>query len=137
MVADWEVATEPARRGGLRMVAVRTGIVQTPRGGTLQLLYPLFAAGLGGRPAPAAVVVVDRPGRPARFYHRALADPAYPARSTPSRRNLFATRTTRGCSPRCCAARVAAGPGFGPKLLLGDEGASEIAEASQYVVPAR
>jgi uncharacterized protein len=26
-------------------------------------------------------------------------------------------------------------PGFGPRLLLGDEGAREIAEASQYVRP--
>ena len=28
-------------------------------------------------------------------------------------------------------------PAFGPRLLLGDEGASEIAEASQYVYPQR
>ena len=31
------------------MVQVRTGIVQTPRGGMLRLLYPLFAVGLGSR----------------------------------------------------------------------------------------
>jgi hypothetical protein len=28
-------------------------------------------------------------------------------------------------------------PGFGPRLLLGDEGAREIAQASQYVLPER
>ena len=33
----------------MRVVHVRTGIVQSPRGGTLRLLRPLFAAGLGGR----------------------------------------------------------------------------------------
>ena len=31
------------------MVTVRTGIVQSARGGTLRLMRPLFAAGLGGR----------------------------------------------------------------------------------------
>ena len=31
------------------MVRVRTGIVQSPAGGTLRLFRPLFAAGLGGR----------------------------------------------------------------------------------------
>ena len=49
VVAGWEDATAPAARAGLRTVQVRTGIVQSPRGGMLRLLYPLFAAGLGGR----------------------------------------------------------------------------------------
>lgn len=33
VVADWEAATEPAARAGVRTVAVRTGIVQAARGG--------------------------------------------------------------------------------------------------------
>ena len=49
VVAGWEDAAVPAARAGLRTVQVRTGLVQTPRGGVLRLLYPLFAAGLGGR----------------------------------------------------------------------------------------
>ncbi len=28
---------------------MRTGIVQSPKGGTLRLLFPLFEAGLGGK----------------------------------------------------------------------------------------
>ena len=48
-VAAWEAATAPAAEAGLRVVQVRTGIVQTPKGGTLRLLFPLFEAGLGGR----------------------------------------------------------------------------------------
>lgn len=48
VVADWEEATAPAQEAGLRVVRVRTGIVQSPRGGTLRLMRPLFAAGLGG-----------------------------------------------------------------------------------------
>ena len=49
VVADWEDAATPAAAAGIRTVRVRTGIVQTPRGGMLRLLSPLFAAGLGGR----------------------------------------------------------------------------------------
>ena len=49
VVADWEAATGPAADAGLRVVTVRTGIVQAAAGGTLRLLRPLFAAGLGGR----------------------------------------------------------------------------------------
>ena len=65
VVAGWEDATTPAARAGIRTVQVRTGIVQTPRGGMLRLLYPLFAAGLGGRGRRPAVAGLDRPGRPA------------------------------------------------------------------------
>ncbi len=49
VVADWEAATRPAADAGLRVVTVRTGIVQAAAGGTLRLLRPLFLAGLGGR----------------------------------------------------------------------------------------
>ncbi|MFZ0001319.1 MAG: NAD-dependent epimerase/dehydratase family protein, partial [Trebonia sp.] len=48
VAAAWEDATAPATAAGIRTVQVRTGIVQTPRGGMLRLLYPLFEAGLGG-----------------------------------------------------------------------------------------
>ena len=49
LVADWEQATAGAAEAGLRVVNIRTGLVQSPRGGTLRLFYPLFSAGLGGR----------------------------------------------------------------------------------------
>ncbi|MEB3369086.1 SDR family oxidoreductase [Saccharopolyspora mangrovi] len=47
-VAARESATAPAAEAGLRAVVVRTGIVQSPRGGALKRLFPLFSAGLGG-----------------------------------------------------------------------------------------
>lgn len=49
VVADWEAATGPAAAAGVRVVAVRTGIVQAAAGGTLRVFRPLFGAGLGGR----------------------------------------------------------------------------------------
>ena len=48
VAAAWEDAAAPASAAGIRTVQVRTGIVQTPRGGMLRLLYPVFETGLGG-----------------------------------------------------------------------------------------
>ncbi len=54
LVEDWEAAADPARAAGVRVVHVRTGIVQSARGASLKLLRPLFAAGLGGPLAPGS-----------------------------------------------------------------------------------
>lgn len=44
----WEQAAEPARRAGVRVVTMRTGIVLTPRGGALAPMLLPFQLGLGG-----------------------------------------------------------------------------------------
>jgi uncharacterized protein (TIGR01777 family) len=44
----WEEAARPAAEAGLRVVAVRTGLV-LGNGGTLKAQLPIFKAGLGGR----------------------------------------------------------------------------------------
>src|SRR5690606_28669650 len=49
VVQEWEEAALEAASAELRVVTVRTGIVQSPRGGALRLQRPLFAAGLGGQ----------------------------------------------------------------------------------------
>lgn len=46
---EWEGATAPAADAGVRVVNLRTGIVQTARGGALRKQLPLFKVGLGGR----------------------------------------------------------------------------------------
>jgi len=46
---EWEAATFPAARAGIRVVHIRTGLVLSPRGGALaKLLLPL-RLGVGGR----------------------------------------------------------------------------------------
>jgi len=45
---DWEAATAPAAEAGIRVVCVRTGVVQSPAGGALARQLPLFRLGLGG-----------------------------------------------------------------------------------------
>lgn len=44
----WELASEPARLAGVRVVNVRTGIVLSPRGGALATMLLPFRLGLGG-----------------------------------------------------------------------------------------
>jgi uncharacterized protein (TIGR01777 family) len=45
---EWEAATEPARRAGIRVVLLRFGIVLTPAGGALGRMLPAFRLGVGG-----------------------------------------------------------------------------------------
>lgn len=45
---DWEAATAPAARAGIRVVNMRTGVVLTNTGGALAKMLPAFRLGLGG-----------------------------------------------------------------------------------------
>ena len=137
VVADWEDATTPAAAAGIRTVQVRTGIVQTPRGGMLRLLSPLFEAGLGGRLGSGkqwlAWIGLDDL---LDVYLRAVLDPGLsgPVNAVAPEpvRNADYTRTLAGVLRRPAVLPV---PGLGPRLLLGGEGARELAQASQYVRP--
>jgi uncharacterized protein (TIGR01777 family) len=139
VVTDWEAATTPAAEAGLRVVNVRTGIVQSARGGTLKLMRPLFAAGLGGRLGSGEQWLswiglddlID-------VYHRALYDarlsgPVNAVAPEPVR-NADYTRTLAGVLHRPARLPV---PSLGPRLLLGEQGARELAEANQRVVPTK
>ena len=137
VVADWEDATTPAAAAGIRTVQVRTGIVQTPRGGMLRLLSPLFEAGLGGRLGSGrqwlAWIGLDDL---LDVYLRAVLDPGLsgPVNAVAPEpvRNADYTRTLASVLRRPAVLPV---PGLGPRLLLGGEGARELAQASQYVRP--
>jgi uncharacterized protein len=139
LVADWEQAAVAAEQGGVRVVQVRTGIVQSPRGGTLRLLRPLFTAGLGGRLGGGAqwtpwIGIDDL----VDVYYRALVDsslsgPVNAAAPHPVR-NVEYTATLARILRRPAVVPV---PRLGPQLLLGTEGARELAEANQRVQPDR
>ena len=138
VAAAWEHAAAPAAAAGIRAVQVRTGIVQTPGGGMLRLLYPLFEAGLGGP-------LGDRTGwQPwieiddlLDIYLRAVTDPALAGAV-----NAVASGAVRNAEYACALGRVLRRPALvpvpaaGPRLLLGAEGARELAQASQRVRPA-
>lgn len=137
VVADWEAATSPAADAGLRVVAVRTGIVQAADGGTLRLFRPLFAAGLGGRLGDGqqwlSWIGIDDL---LDIYHRALYDTALtgPVNAVAPNpvRNTEYTKTLGRVLHRPTLLPV---PSFGPRLLLGEQGARELAEANQRVLP--
>jgi uncharacterized protein (TIGR01777 family) len=137
VVADWEDAAAPAAAAGIRTVQVRTGIVQTPRGGMLRLLTPLFEAGLGGRLGSGtqwlAWIGLDDL---LDIYLRAVTDPQLsgPVNAVAPEpvRNVDYTRTLARVLHRPALLPV---PAFGPRLLLGAEGAAELVQASQYVRP--
>jgi uncharacterized protein len=137
LVADWEDATAPAREAGVRVVNVRTGIVQSPRGGTLKLMRPLFSAGLGGRLGDGrqwlSWIGIDDL---IDVYHRALWDtalsgPVNAVAPQPVRNNEY-TRTLAHVLHRPAVLPV---PPLGPRVLLGGQGARELALASQRVTP--
>ena len=49
VAVNWERATEPAQKAGVRVVHMRTGFVQGAAGGALERLLPIFRVGAGGR----------------------------------------------------------------------------------------
>lgn len=139
VVADWEEATGPAAEAGVRVVNVRTGIVQAAAGGTLRLLRPLFAAGLGGRLGSGrqwlSWIGIDDL---LDVYHRALYDarlsgPVNAVGPAPVRNSEY-TRALAATMHRPALLPV---PPIGPRLLLGEQGARELAEADQRVLPTR
>ncbi len=139
VVSAWEEATRPAEEAGLRVAQVRTGVVQTPTGGMLRLIAPLFWTGLGGRLGTgeqwlswiALDDLVD-------IYLRAILDgdlrgPINAVAPEPVI-NADYTSTLAKVLRRPAVVPV---PRWAPSLLLGEEGASEIAFASQRVSPTR
>jgi uncharacterized protein len=139
VVDEWELAAAAAEDGGVRVVRVRTGIVQSPRGGTLRLLLPLFRAGFGGRVGAGqqwfSYIGIDDL---VDVYHRGLWDtelsgPVNAVAADPVR-NVDYTRTLAKVLRRPAVLPV---PRLGPRLLLGEQGARELACANQRVLPAR
>ena len=137
LVDNWEAAT--ASVTGVRTVQVRTGIVQSPRGGTLRLQLPLFVAGLGGplgsgRQWLSWIGIDDL----ADIYLRAAFDEALTGPV-----NAVAPNPVRNSEYTAVLARVVHRPALlpvpalGPRLLLGEQGADELALADQRVRPDR
>ncbi|ULN50476.1 TIGR01777 family oxidoreductase [Mycolicibacterium goodii] len=139
VVADWEDAGAPAEQAGVRVVRVRTGVVQSPRGGILRFLGPLFRLGLGGRVGDGTqwlswIGIDDL----VDIYLRALWDtgltgPVNAVAPEPVR-NAEYTRTLARVLQRPAVLPV---PVMGPRLLLGEQGAREVALATQHVVSAK
>ncbi|GGF43721.1 TIGR01777 family oxidoreductase [Williamsia phyllosphaerae] len=137
IVRDWESAYAPAAEAGLRVVTVRTGVVQASAGGMLKVLKPVFGAGLGG-PIGDGTQWLSWIGLEDVcdvFYRAALDErlsgPVNAVSPEPVRNSEF-TDTMGTVLHRPTVLRV---PEFAPKLVLTESGAGSLALASQRVLP--
>lgn len=130
----WESACQPARDAGVRAVNIRTGLVLTPQGGLLTRFLPLYLLGIGGplgaRQWQSWVGIDDIA---ASYVFAALRDdvegPVNAVAPEPVQAKNFA-KTLGRVLGRPAVLPV---PGIGPRLLLGRQGAQELAEADQRV----
>lgn len=130
---QWEAACQPARDAGVRVVNVRTGLVQSVLGGMLRLQLPLFATGTGGwvgngQQVQSWISLDDIAGI---YVHAVMTEslrgPVNAVAPDPvTARELAKTVGTALKRPVFLPV-----PKFGPALLLGAEGAQELALASQ------
>ncbi|MCB9375682.1 MAG: TIGR01777 family protein [Microthrixaceae bacterium] len=138
VVSDWEAAADPARESHSRVTHVRTGIVQSPRGGVLRLLRPIFEIGAGGRigdgrqwtPWIGIDDMVD-------IYLRCLVDqrlsgPVNAVAPTPVTNRDY-TKVLAHVLRRPALVPV---PSIGPRALFGAEAVHEFVAAGQRVDPA-
>ncbi len=139
VVRAWEAAAAPAAAGGVRTVFLRTGIVLTAGGGALLPQLPLFALGLGGRLTDARAwtswITLDDM---ARAYVHALFTPGLAGAvnavaPNPVTSGEFARRLGRALHRPALLPT----PPFGPQVILGREGASELVETDQRVSASR
>lgn len=131
----WEDSTEAARTAGARVVNVRTGIVQSPAGGALAKQLPLFLLGAGGRLGSGKqwqswISIDDIVGV---FAHALLTPTISGPLNAVGPRPVTATEYAKVLGRVLRRPSFFPVPSFGPKLLLGSEGAEEIVLASQKV----
>jgi uncharacterized protein (TIGR01777 family) len=139
VVARWEAATQPAADAGLRVVTVRTGVVLSARGGMLQLLRPVFLAGLGGRVGDGRQWLswIDLDDL-TDVYARALVDGDLAGAV-----NAVAPNPVRNQELTITLGHVLYRPALVPVpkaalgVLVGADGVREVACASQRIAPAR
>ena len=135
----WEASTEPASKAGIRVVNVRTGIVQGEHGGALGKLLPLFRLGVGGELGDGTqwmspIALDDHVGAVHFCLQRDDVRGAV---------NLVGPVPLTNAEYTDVLARVlhrpsfVSAPAFALRLLLGEEMANLTALASQRVAPKR
>lgn len=132
---DWEAASAQASVEGKRVCNIRTGIVLSGAGGLLPVMKGLFSVGLGGelsggKPWFSWIAIDDL----CDLYCRAIIDQrcvgAINAVAPNPVRNADFTEALGQELNRPTIIPI---PSFGPKLILGEEGAKELALANQRV----
>lgn len=135
---QWEAATAPADRAGLRVVHLRTVPVLTASGGLLGPLLPLFKLGVGGKLGNGSQwmswIAVDDYVRSLDFLiENDLAGPVNISAPHPVRNTEF----TEAFGAALGRPTVLTIPRFAVEIRLGREAASLTAFVSQRVLPGR
>ncbi len=134
---EWEEAARAVRDAGLRVAALRFGVVLSPRGGALRLMLPPFRFGAGGRMGPGdqmmSWVTLDDAVSAIHhvLMHEELRGPVNVASPQPISNADFASTLARVLH-RPALAPV---PAFAAKAALG-EMAEELLLSSIRAVPA-
>ena len=135
---DWEAATQPAARAGIRVVNMRFGIVLSPAGGALGKMLPPFRLGLGGPIGSGKQYVswIERGDLVNAILHLMntahLEGPVNLTAPTPVTNREFAA-TLGKVLGRPAVVTV---PAFALRMAFGAEGAAMM-QSSQRVVPER
>lgn len=132
----WEAAAQAAVDAGIRTTFLRTGIVQTPNGGALAKLLPLFKFFVGGKFGSGSqyqswITIDDEVGA---IIHLLDADVSGPVNLTAPApvTNAEFTKVLGKVLNRPTVVPV---PAFGPRLLLGREMADALLFESQKILP--
>src|SRR5438270_10085660 len=134
---DWEAATDPARRAGIRVVNLRSGIVLSPKGGALARMLPILRLGLGGKVGSGkqwmSWIAIEDEIAAILFCldHNEISGPVNLTAPNPVTNAEFA-RTLGRAVNRPAFFSV---PEFAVRMLLGREMAVETVLASQRVTP--
>ncbi|MBE1514126.1 TIGR01777 family oxidoreductase [Nesterenkonia halotolerans] len=130
----WEESTAPAKNAGVRTAMIRTGIVQTPAGGALSQLLPLYTVGAGGplgdKEWQSWISIDDIAAMIVHLVFNPEAEgPVNGVGPEPVTAKQY-SKILASVMRRPSAIPV---PAFGPKLVLGEQGAKEIVGADQQV----
>ena len=138
-VLAMEEACAPAREAGKRVVNLRTGIVQSANAGILPLLRALFSTGLGGTFGKGTMwnSWVAQDDLSDMFVRAALDPESQGAINAVSPQPVLNRDYVDALGALLHRPTFMPIPSIGPALLLGKEGARELALANQKVVPSR
>ncbi|HEY1635310.1 MAG TPA: TIGR01777 family oxidoreductase [Acidimicrobiales bacterium] len=139
LVQSWEAATAPAEKVGVRVVHLRSGIVQSAEGGALAKQLPLFKLGLGGQLGPGRQYLswISLSDEVEAIMHALTHDAVRGALNGTAPHPVTNAEYTRVLGAAVGRPTLLHVPTFALSIALGTEMARETLLVSQRVRPAR
>ncbi|QZE26213.1 TIGR01777 family oxidoreductase [Brevibacterium casei] len=136
---DWEAAASRVEDAGIRWVSIRSGIALTTLGGFLRAQAPLYLAGAGGRLGSGeqglAWVSLDDLVR--SYVHAVLTDYVRGPVNAVAPELITQKEFAEALASHLHRPARIPTPGFVTELVLGRDGARELALADQKVLPTK